>query len=171
MRNNQVDRAAPDRDSLDIRIDRLISGEQFIYTDRQKEALLLPIIKEQLENHYKNNVHIKSWIDKIGIDICQIQSLTDIPMLPTQMFKYFDLQTSQGKLQRTLFSSATTSQTPSRIPIDSITARRQTKAMLSIIKIFLLVNAVPFWLLTVLQSIKTLVVSPPGELPFVASAS
>lgn len=116
------------------RIDALIAEKQYRYTDAEKEALLLPIMVSQLKNHYKNNLYIRSWLDKLQIDIDQIRSLEEIPLLPTQMFKFFDLQTSPDKLQRVLFSSSTTSQTPSKIPINSVTARRQTKAMVSIIK-------------------------------------
>lgn len=120
--------------AADPQIDALISAEQYIYTDPEKEARLLPIVKAQLQHHYQHNIHIQSWIDKLGVKIDEIPSLAEVPLLPTQMFKYFDLQTTAGKLQRVLYSSATTSQTPSRIPIDGTTARRQTKAMLSIIK-------------------------------------
>lgn len=131
---------------MDVReqIDQLISGKQYQYSDAEKEQRLLPIIKEQLKSHYKNNIHIKSWLDKLSVKIDEISSLEEVPVLPTQMFKYFDLQTSPGELQRILYSSSTTGQTPSRIPISPETAQRQTKALLSIIKDFFSSKRRPF---------------------------
>jgi phenylacetate-coenzyme A ligase PaaK-like adenylate-forming protein len=130
--------------NLDEQINDLIAQQQYIYTDNEKEKLVLPIIKEQLKSHYQNNKYIKSWLDKLSLDIESIARLADVPLLPTQMFKYFDLQTSKGELQRVLHSSATTSQTPSRIPISSMTAQRQTKALMAIIKNFFSSKRRPF---------------------------
>ncbi|HQV34040.1 MAG TPA: acyl-protein synthetase [Calditrichia bacterium] len=131
-------------ESIDQQIDELINEDQYQYTDAEKEQKLLPIVRAQLKSHYQNNAHVRSWLDKLKIDIDAIKSLADVPVLPTQMFKYFDLQTSVGELQRTLYSSATTSQTPSRIPISKLTARRQSKALLSIIKNFIPGKRRPF---------------------------
>jgi len=133
-----------DENILDEEISKLISDEQYIYSSSEKEKILLPIIKSQMLSHYKNNKHIKSWFDKINLDFNKISNLDDVPMLPTQMFKYFDLKTTNQPLQRILFSSSTTSQTPSKIPISKNTAVRQTKAMLSIIKQFFSSKRRPF---------------------------
>ena len=51
-------------DDMDTIIDSLISEEQYTYSDSEKESILLPIIKSQLETHYQNNVHIQSWIQQ-----------------------------------------------------------------------------------------------------------
>jgi hypothetical protein len=125
-------------------IEQLISEEQYQYSDAEKEQRLLPIVKTQLKSHYKNNIHVKSWLDKLSVNIKKIPSLVDVPVLPTQMFKYFDLQTSNGDLQRILYSSSTTGQTPSRIPISPVTAQRQTRALMSIIKNFFSAKRRPF---------------------------
>ena len=73
---------------------------------------------------------MRSWLSKLNLDIDSISSLEDVPVLPTQMFKYFDLQTSEGELQRTLYSSATTSQTPSRIPISKIDGQASVQSVI-----------------------------------------
>jgi len=122
--------------NVDDAIQSLIAEDQFRYTDVEKEKILLPIVRCQLKAHCRNNKHVKSWIDKLGLNIDGIQSLNDVPLLPTQMFKYFDLQTTAAPLQRVLHSSATTSQIPSKIPICQVTAQRQTKALTAIIKNF-----------------------------------
>lgn len=120
--------------SVAERIDALIAEPQHGMSDAEKAERLLPIIREQLRDQAANNVHVASWLEKTGTDIDAMATLADVPVLPTQMFKFFDLQTSPGELQRVLYSSGTSSQTPSRIPISKATARRQTRAMLSIIK-------------------------------------
>lgn len=115
-------------------IDGLIEAEQFVHTDQEKELLLLPIIRQQLAHHAATNPHIRSWLGKLNVAPDEIQSLAQVPVLPVQMFKFFDLETGSEPLQRVLHSSGTTGQTTSRIPICRITAQRQTKALLAIIK-------------------------------------
>ena len=126
-------------EKLNSQINKLITDEQYIYGDKQKEIMLLPIIKEQLKNHYLNNPYVRTWLNKLSLEldnIKDIKSLSEIPLLPSKMFKIFDLNTSKEPLQRILYSSSTTGQTPSKIPLDKITSQRQTNALLSILKNF-----------------------------------
>jgi phenylacetate-coenzyme A ligase PaaK-like adenylate-forming protein len=133
--------------NVNEQIEELISSEQYTLSDSDKEKKLLPIFLSQMKSHYDNNEHIKSWFDKIELKVDEIKCLNDIPVLPTQMFKHFDLCTTKEPLQRVLHSSSTTSQTPSKIPISVITARRQSKALLSIMKNFLPNKRMPFLVL------------------------
>lgn len=116
------------------KIEDLINQEQFIIPQNEKERLLLPIAKKQLKIAYENNQYIKSWLDKLKLDIDKIDSLAEVPLLPTQMFKWFDLKTCEGYPYMILESSATTSGVASKVALSKETAIRQSKALVSIIK-------------------------------------
>ena len=126
-------------------INNMISSEQYKLSQAKKEKKLLPIIKLQLKQASDNNVHIKSYFDKLNLDIDKISSLSEVPFVPVQMFKSFDLRTCKEEdVVRVLKSSSTTSQTPSKIAIDKITALRQTKALNAILSNFLGKQRRPF---------------------------
>jgi hypothetical protein len=63
-----------------------------------------------------------------------IDNLADVPFLPVGIFKRLLLQSvPDEQIVRVLTSSATSSQTPSRIPLDSVTRNRQIRALLAIL--------------------------------------
>ncbi len=121
---------------LDKEINDLISLEQYSLNQKQKEKKLLPIIKKQLLNQIKDK-KLKRFYDQI-MPIDKINSLSDIPPLPVNLFKkhVFEL-VSKKDIIRTLTSSGTTSQIKSKIDLDKKTAFRQTSAYSSILKNYL----------------------------------
>ena len=128
-------------------VERLISEKQFIYTDSEKEHILLPMIKEQLSGAINNNSHVRSWLEKAGVEIDKLNSISDVPVLPIQMFKLFDLKTCGHPIHRILLSSSTTGQTPSKVPVCSNTSQLQSKALLAILKDFLPNKRMPYLVL------------------------
>lgn len=120
-----------------ITLNELLKLKQYSITDEEKKEILLPIIKEQLELT-KNNVHIKNFFEKQDIDISAINKMEDVPALPVQMFKYFDLKTlPDTKIFKILKSSGTTISVPSKIPLSKNTTMNQTKALKSILSDYL----------------------------------
>jgi hypothetical protein len=66
------------------------------------------------------------------------RSLEDVPYLPVRLFKMLPLASvPAGDVVKTLTSSGTSSQTPSRIFLDKSTAIAQSKALITIVKNFL----------------------------------
>ena len=118
-------------------IDEIVLGEQFDIYQENKEKLLLNIILQQLE-HNKSNLNIKAMYDKLGIDTSNIKTLEQVPYIPVNMFKYFDLMIcKQDLVVRVLRSSATTTGIPSKIYLDKRTAIRQTQGLISTLTSFL----------------------------------
>ncbi|MCJ7689047.1 MAG: acyl-protein synthetase [Clostridiaceae bacterium] len=118
-------------------IDELLLGEQFNMKQQKKEKLLLNIILPQLENNMENP-NIKAMYDKLGIDINSIKTLEQVPYIPVNMFKYFDLRICElEKVVRVLNSSATTTGIPSKIYLDKNTSIRQTQGLISTLQSFL----------------------------------
>ena len=118
-------------------IDELILGEQFNINQEKKEKLLLNIILPQLE-HNKENLNIKAMYDKLGVDVNKIKTLEQIPYIPVNMFKSYDLRICKiEQVVRVLQSSATTTGIPSKIFLDKKTSIRQTQGLISTLTSFL----------------------------------
>ncbi|MCH3964825.1 MAG: acyl-protein synthetase [Clostridium sp.] len=118
-------------------IEDMVLNDQFQMYQEEKEKKLLDIIKGQLESN-KINANINSMYKKLNVDVSRISSLKQVPFIPVNMFKKFDLLTCNSEnIIRTLNSSATTSGIPSRIYLDRLTSIRQTQALLNTLKSFL----------------------------------
>jgi hypothetical protein len=118
-------------------IDDLVLKEQFNMKQQKKEKLLLNIILSQLE-HNMANPNIKTMYDKLGMDINSIRTLEEVPYIPVNMFKYFDLRICKmDQVVRVLNSSATTTGIPSKIYLDKKTSVRQTQGLISTLQSFL----------------------------------
>lgn len=118
--------------------DAVLSGEPYLLVDAEKSGVLLPIIKEQLKRARQNNRQIDNLFTKTGTDIDAMQCLEDVPYMPVQMFKHFNLRTCPEKdIAKILQSSGTTGSTPSRIPLDKATTMNQIKALKTILSDYL----------------------------------
>lgn len=118
-------------------IDELVLGEQFNLIQNDKEKLLLKTILSQLDSN-KRNPNIKSMYDKIGVDVTGIKTLEQVPYIPVNMFKCFDLRICKiNQVVRVLQSSATTTGIPSKIYLDKKTSIRQTQGLISTLSNFL----------------------------------
>jgi len=128
----------PFQEQAGLTRDEMIALPPYSQEDRRKNELLLPIIREQLKIARCNNQQIDNYFSRLGVDIDAIQRLEDVPYMPVQMFKYFDLRTCpEHEIVKILQSSGTTSGTPSRIPLDKATALNQMKALKSILSDYL----------------------------------
>jgi hypothetical protein len=73
-----------------------------------------------------------------GIDPCRICRLDDVPMIPVRLFKHYELRSVPPEaVFKTLTSSGTTGQAPSRIALDKVTAQLQTATLIKIMQEFL----------------------------------
>ncbi|MCY6960601.1 LuxE/PaaK family acyltransferase [Clostridium brassicae] len=118
-------------------VDDIILGEQFKIAQNEKESMLVGVIKPQLKNNMKN-LNIKSLYTKMSVDIDNIKTLEEVPYIPVNMFKNFDLKTcTDEEVIRILNSSATTTGMPSKIYLDKKTSIRQSQGLISTLKNFL----------------------------------
>ncbi|WAI01207.1 LuxE/PaaK family acyltransferase [Methanogenium organophilum] len=135
--------------NLDSEINELLTKSPYILEDREKNQILTGILKIQLENAVENNTHIKNMFSKQGIDISSITKIEEIPQIPVQMFKYFNLSTcDSGNIVKILRSSGTTSDNTSMVPLNKKTVLKQMKSLKQILsdymgnkrKIFLVID-------------------------------
>ncbi len=116
-------------------MDELIKMDQYTLSQEEKERILLEIMKEQLKEAILHNTHLRNFYSTFEVDLDKIEALIDIPPIPVNLFKKFDLTTCpRDKVIRVLNSSSTTTGIPSVIPLDSTTANRQKKGLLAILK-------------------------------------
>ena len=125
------------RPMSDVKLEDLLQMPQYSLDDSEKNEVILKLIKEQLPKAMANP-HIRNLFQKQGIDIERIQNVEDVPFIPVQMFKYFDLSTNpDDKIARVVKSSGTTSGSQSIIPISKETAANQIKGLKSILENYL----------------------------------
>ena len=118
-------------------LEQLFKLPPYILKDKEKNKILLQIVKQQLVE-IKKNKFLKNFFKRQKINLEDIDSLEKIPPLPVNMFKYFDLRICPKKdVLRILESSGTTGNLVSKIPLNKKTMLNQTKALKSILADFL----------------------------------
>ena len=100
-----------------------------------KTAALLAAVREQIAHHAEHCTLYARWLRHQDFDpTSPIGSLADVPFLPVGIFKRLYLSSvSESQVVRVLASSGTSSQVPSRIPLDQITRNRQMKSLAAIL--------------------------------------
>jgi hypothetical protein len=94
-------------------------------------ALLRAAVREAIIYHCEHCPLFARWYRKQGADPdAEIQDLARVPFLPVSIFKRLTLDSvGQQDVVRVLKSSATSSQTPSRIALDRVTRDRQMRTL------------------------------------------
>lgn len=120
-----------------MNLDELIDRQQYTMGDDERQRVLMDIMRPQLEGALRNP-HIASMFRKLDVEPSSIETLEDIPFIPVQMFKAFDLATCDvSDVFRVLKSSGTTGSARSMVPLNKRTSSYQTKALKSILQSFL----------------------------------
>jgi len=121
------------------KIDHLLSALPYSQPPGEKQAGLLALLKEELDYACQRHTGYKNYIQHWPSDFRSAARVSDLPFLPVGILKadpplsFVD----RDEIKRVLTSSATTSQVPSRVVLDSSTARRMTKGVVSIVRDFI----------------------------------
>jgi len=121
------------------KIDRLLSIPPYSQPPEERQEGLLEILKDELGYACQRHAGYKNYVEHWPKDYRSATRVADLPFLPVGLLKanpplsFVD----QSEIKRTLTSSATTSQMPSRVVLDSPTARRMTKGTASIVRDFI----------------------------------
>jgi hypothetical protein len=121
------------------KIDRLLSIPPYGQPPEERQAGLLEILKEELGYACERHSGYKNFVEHWPSDYRCATRVADLPFLPVGMLKANPPLSfvHRDEIKRTLSSSATTSQIPSRVVLDSPTARRMTKGIVSIVRDFI----------------------------------
>ncbi len=121
------------------KIDSLLATPPYAQPPEEREAGLLEVFKEELDYACERHPGYKNYVRQWPSDYRSATRVADLPFLPVRMLKANPPLSfvSNEEVKRTLTSSATTSQTPSRVVLDLPTSRRMTKGIVSIVRDFI----------------------------------
>ncbi len=124
-----------EKESKRSAVDKLLDLPPYGVRPAEKDAALMAAVNEELAHHVDHCEPYRRWSHKHGLDRQKtFDRLADVPFLPVGIFKRLELASvPQEKVVRTLTSSATSSQIPSRIVLDQVTRARQIRALTSIL--------------------------------------
>jgi len=116
-----------------------LAGPAFKLEPQQHHAELLTLLQAELAYAADCNADLRRYFEAWPIDYRAATRIADLPYLPVGVFKANPLIALVGpdKITRTLASSATTGQTPSRVVLDAETSKRMTKGVMAIIQDFI----------------------------------
>jgi len=111
-------------------IDELLRQAPYA-TQPGHQGLLRAAVREAIVHHCKNCPPFARWYRKQELNPnAEIEDLARVPFLPVSIFKRLALESvPEQEVVRVLKSSATSSQTPSRIVLDRITRDRQMRTL------------------------------------------
>jgi len=123
---------------IEERIRQLLAGEPYKLSVDQHESTLLALLKEELAYACDRSLTFRNYVERWPIDYRVANRLADLPFLPVGIFKTNPplALVDRSEITRTLASSATTGQVPSRVVLDAATAKRMTRGVMSIIRDF-----------------------------------
>jgi hypothetical protein len=106
---------------------------------QQRHRVLLALFKQELAYACERNPRFRNYVEQWPTDFRVADKISDLPYLPVGVFKTSPPLALVGAddVKRTLSSSATTGQVPSRIVLDAATARRMAKGVTTIIRDFI----------------------------------
>ena len=112
-------------------IDELLKKPPYATQAGENRGLLLAAMREAIQHHCANCPPYERWYRRQGLDPnAEIEGLARVPYLPVSIFKRLSLESiPEREVVRVLKSSATSSQTPSRVVLDRITRDRQMRTL------------------------------------------
>lgn len=116
----------------------LFQSPPFSIPSAKKEPLLLKEIETLTHHHRINCQEYDNLFNRLKLQQPPYQSMQDIPALPVNLFKKYQLKSIPEKeIYKVLLSSGTTQSSKSRICLDLKTSKLQTQALASILTDFL----------------------------------
>jgi hypothetical protein len=123
---------------LHDKIDCLLSSPPYTQSPIAKEAGLLEVLREELNYACERHSGYRAYVEHWPVDYRIAEHVSDLPYLPVNLLKSNPPLSfvNPEEVRRTLTSSATTSQAPSRVVLDAPTSRRMTKGTVVILRDF-----------------------------------
>lgn len=115
-------------------LETLFQQDPASFSQREKSEALLAQLESLTEHHWERSEPYRRVLEASGLrPPFGFRALEDVPAIPVSLFKQFELRSIEPEqVARVLRSSGTTGQTPSRVFLDSETARLQTRALVKI---------------------------------------
>ncbi|HEX4005012.1 MAG TPA: hypothetical protein VHX60_02435 [Acidobacteriaceae bacterium] len=141
---------------IDDKIDLALSVAPYSQPPEEKQASLLGLMKDELESACQRHAGYGNYVQGWPVDFRSATRVADLPYLPVGLLKA-DPPISfvaAEEIKKTLTSSATTSQSPSRVVLDSPTSRRMTRGVVNIVRDFIGTSRRPYLVVDTLDSMR-----------------
>ncbi|MEZ5296219.1 MAG: hypothetical protein R2697_08105 [Ilumatobacteraceae bacterium] len=114
-------------------IDDALRPPLFGLSQPEREKRLAPILRELTEFHIARCPEYARIVDAFFPDPGSTEGLASVPWVPVGLFKRHTIKSvPDDQVFKRITSSGTTGQTPSQVVVDRTTAKRQTRALTSI---------------------------------------
>ena len=126
-------------DEIEQGIQALLSESPYAMDSEQRRERLLCLFKSEIAYACGRNSAYANYVKHWPTDFQTASTIADLPYLPVGVLKAnppLSLVSSE-EVKRTLTSSATTGQVPSRVVLDAATSRRMGKGALTIVRDFI----------------------------------
>lgn len=126
-------------DQLEQAIDSLLALPPYSLDTQERTVRLLDVWRRELDMVCQRHAGLRNYLEQWPVNFREATRIADLPYLPVALLKAnppLSLVENQ-EIKRTLTSSATTGQTPSRIVLDTQTSRRMTKGVIAILQDFI----------------------------------
>jgi hypothetical protein len=125
--------------AVEAQIDALLAAPAFSLEPAEHQARLLALLQSELTYAAGRNERLRQYLEAWPSDYRAAKSVADLPFLPVRVFKASPplMLVGTEEVVRTLASSATTGQTPSRVALDTPTSRRMVKGVVAIASDFI----------------------------------
>ena len=111
--------------------------EPFEFNTEKKKQFFQKHINQLVKHHYNQSQQYKKLLNFLKFKIKNVE-ISKLPFLPVKLFKYYDLKSVPDKnLFKTMMSSGTSQNLPSKIYLDKENAYNQVKVLSKIIKTIL----------------------------------
>jgi hypothetical protein len=122
--------------AIEESISTLLDTPPYAMDTCQRQQALLTLFKQELEYACERSPRFANYVRQWPVPLSAAKTIADLPYLPVSVFKANPplALVEASEIKRTLTSSSTSGQIPSRIVLDAATARRMTKGLTAIIR-------------------------------------
>src|SRR5215467_1150078 len=120
------------------RIDELLLMPPYSMPPKERLPIFLDLLKAELDYACAKNLAFRNYVQHWPVGLHSAASIADLPFLPVTLLKAQPplCLVEEPEIKKILTSSSTTGQLPSRVALDSTTARRMTKGVVVITQDF-----------------------------------
>jgi len=124
---------------LEQAISELLAAAPYAMEPHERQQAQLSLLKRELEYACENSPQFANYVRHWPISVSAARTIAELPYLPVSAFKANPPLSlvPNAEIRRTLTSSSTSGQTPSRVVLDAATSRRMTKGVIAIIRDFI----------------------------------
>jgi hypothetical protein len=124
---------------IEQEIESLLTQPPYGIDPEERHRALLALLKKEIAYACDRNPRFRNYVEHWPSDFRAVNRIGDLPFLPVGVFKANPPLALVGAhdVKRTLTSSATTGQVPSRVVLDAATAKRMAKGVTTIIRDFI----------------------------------